>query len=258
VAVALLLVGLVVALVPAGPPAGARAAGDRAVQPQETFASGSPSSSDMGSPSQPVETFSPSERTITIESGDSEPIDFGALGLVRGFVISDNPSCVGGQEVEIAQRPAESTDFTRLGTTTSRSNGRYSFVVDPRENADYIASVAPTASCGGAESDAVEIQVRVLVFLGVSDTRVTGGEKITLRVRIRPCGDHSKTRIQLRFSEKDDPDDVSKRSEVLDKSCRAVFKQRVFVTTTFRAFWPAQDNDHASGTSDPIVVKAIV
>jgi hypothetical protein len=178
--------------------------------------------------------------------------------VVRGFVISDNPSCVGGQEVEIAQRPFDRADFTFFGTTTSRSNGRYAFVFDGKENADYIASVAPTASCGPAESDVAEVKVRVLVFLSVSDTRVSGGERVTFRTRIRPCGDHSKTRIQLRFSEKGDPDDKFKDSEALDKDCRAVFKERVFVTTTYRAFWPEQDNDHASGTSDFVVVKAIV
>jgi hypothetical protein len=103
------------------------------------------------------------------------------------------------------------------------------------------------------------VKVRVQVFLGVSDTRVTSGERVTFRARVLPCGDHAKTKIELLRSRKDDEDDTPNRTaRNLDRECRAVFMKPVFVTTVFRALWREQDNDHAAGSSDRIVVKVIV
>jgi len=265
-AVTLLIMGILVTLVPAGSSPTAAAAAQETFEsssppPSETFApSESPAPGESPAPSEsPVETFNPSARTITIKSGNDEPIDYRDLGVVRGIIRSDNPTCVSGQVVRIAQRPAESSDFTQIGTDVSRSSGRYAFVFDALENADYIASVDQSASCAAAEAGPVDVKVRVLVFLGVSDVRVTSGETVTFRGRVRPCGDHANTKLALLRSRKEDEDDsVNSTSRELDRSCRATFTREVRTTTIFRALWREQDNDHAAGSSDRIVVKVIV
>jgi hypothetical protein len=253
-AVTLLIMGILATLLPRGSSPAAAAAGEA----QETLESSSPPPSETPAQSEtPVETFNPSARSITIESADDDPINYRDLGEVRGIIRSDNPTCVNGQVVRIAQRPAESSDFTEIGTDVSGSTGRYEFVFTALENADYIASVDQSASCAAAEAGPVEILVRVQVFLGASDLRVSSGERVTFRGIVRPCGDHATTRLELR-SRRRGGDVPKSTSRKLDKRCEATFTRAVRETTMFTAVWPQQDNDHAGGKSERIVVKVIV
>ena len=89
--------------------------------------------------------------------------------------------------------------------------------------------------------------------LGFSDNTPKKGATVTGKARIKICGDHAGTKIELHRKK----NGVFKKiaSKKLSADCRATFKVVAdFKSATFRAIWPKQDDDHRAGKSKPVTL----
>jgi hypothetical protein len=95
-----------------------------------------------------------------------------------------------------------------------------------------------------------ELQTPKSVSLKASDRRVDEGDKVTLKARVSPCGNHAGETVQLKFGGKI-------RSKTSSSQCEAKWRMRLKKTTRFRAVSPQQDEDHLTGTSKRVKVRVI-
>jgi X-Pro dipeptidyl-peptidase len=86
------------------------------------------------------------------------------------------------------------------------------------------------------------------VKMRASDLTPKRGEIVRLRTRLRVCGNHGASKIELHRKAGGIFKKVAARK--LGRGCVATFKVKAtFRKATFRAIWPKQDDDHRSGRS---------
>ncbi len=89
--------------------------------------------------------------------------------------------------------------------------------------------------------------------LGFDDKTPRRGDTVTATARLRVCGDHAGTTIELQKKAGGRFKKVA--SKTLDATCKAKFKVVAkFKSATFRSYWPKQDDDHRAGQSKPVTV----
>lgn len=89
--------------------------------------------------------------------------------------------------------------------------------------------------------------------LGFNDRTPKRGETITATARLKVCGDHAGTTIELQRKAGGKFKKVA--SKTLGPTCKAKFKVvATFKSATFRSYWPKQDDDHKAGQSKPVTV----
>ena len=89
--------------------------------------------------------------------------------------------------------------------------------------------------------------------LGFSDNTPKRGATLTAKARLKICGDHAGTQIELHRKK----GGVFKKiaAKKLSADCRASFKVVAdFKSATFRTVWPKQDKDHRAGKSKPVTI----
>ena len=89
--------------------------------------------------------------------------------------------------------------------------------------------------------------------LGFSDNTPKRGATVKAKARIKICGDHAGTKIELHRKK----GGVFKKiaAKKLSADCRATFKVVAdFKSATFRSVWPKQDDDHRAGKSKPVTL----
>src|SRR5205085_1878224 len=152
-----------------------------------------------------------------------------------------------GKTVVLQQDPYPYDHFNNAGlTTTTASNGSYSFTVHPPRNTRYRTKV------GGTTSSVVTELVRIRVSLRLSDSTPAAGHRVRFFGRACPQHDGATVKIQ-RFS-KTLHRWVTKRRTVLlnivGSTCSRYSRRlRVFHDGTFRTVVIPNDKDHARGFS---------
>jgi len=122
----------------------------------------------------------------------------------------------------------------------------------PKE-ADAFGSAYTVGGCetsGGGGSDLASPKAG----LGFTDTTPKRGSTTTAKARLKICGKHAGTLIQLQRKVKGSFKTVA--SKKLDAECRARFKVIAdFRTAEYRSFWKQQDDNHRTGKSRPVTVN---
>ena len=89
--------------------------------------------------------------------------------------------------------------------------------------------------------------------LGFSDNTPKRGATVTAKARLKICGGHAGTQIELHRKK----GGVFKKiaAKKLNSECWATFKVVAdFKSATFRTVWPKQDDDHRAGKSKPVTL----
>lgn len=108
-------------------------------------------------------------------------------------------------------------------------------------------------SCAGDGGGGATTLASPKAGLGFDDNTPKRGEKITATARLKVCGDHAGTKIELQKKAGGRFKKVA--SKALSATCTAKFKVTAnFKSATFRSFWPQQDEDHRAGQSKPVTV----
>ena len=177
---------------------------------------------------------------------------FGKKVVLSGLVDSSEPSCESSQTVRIF-RALTGGDFEELATTTTGSDGSYSFEYRPPANAGYRTSVDAASSCQAATSSDESVLVRARVKLAVSDPTVKKGDKVRLKTTVAPCGNHTTTEVALLRSTGRGFREILRKD--LDGRCKATFHTKVRKTSSYKVRWPSQDSDHEGGVSREVAVE---
>lgn len=116
---------------------------------------------------------------------------------------------------------------------------------------DYV--VGSCAGGGGGDGGGGATLASPKAGLGFDDKTPKRGERITAKTRLRVCGDHAGTTIQLQKKVGGRFKKIAAKK--LSATCTAKFKVTAsFKSATFRSFWPQQDDDHRAGQSKPVTV----
>lgn len=116
--------------------------------------------------------------------------------------------------------------------------------------ADYVAgNCAGGGDDGGGETTLASPKAG----LGFNDKTPKRGSTVTATARLKVCGDHAGTKIELQKKAGGRFKKVA--SKTLDGTCKAKFKVVAnFKSAVFRSYWPQQDEDHRAGQSKPVTV----
>ena len=115
---------------------------------------------------------------------------------------------------------------------------------------DYVVGSCPGGGGGDGGGTAL---ASPKAGLGFNDKTPKRGETITAKARLRVCGDHAGTTIQLQKKVGGRFKKVA--SKKLSATCTAKFKVTAsFKSATFMSYWPKQDDDHRAGQSKPVTV----
>lgn len=114
---------------------------------------------------------------------------------------------------------------------------------------DYVLG-----TCGGGGGDGGGTALASpKAGLGFNDTTPKKGSTITATAKLKVCGDHAGTTIELQKKAGGKFKKVA--SKKLSSTCVAKFKVVAsFKSATFRSYWPQQDEDHRAGQSKPVTV----
>src|SRR5207244_12717233 len=75
-------------------------------------------------------------------------VTYGDQQKASGTVTADAP-CAAGRTVDLEQKPAGSTAWTTIDSTTSGSDGRFALTTTPKTNASYRAVAESAVPAGG-------------------------------------------------------------------------------------------------------------
>ena len=210
---------------------------------------------DIQSCPKPTGSASPStspgvaNRAVSLDASKRR-VTFGGRVALRGRVNSADASCVDNEVIEIRRRVYGTTEFKDFRTTATDDDGNFKVVTKPGKSADYEAIAPQQGQCDEAMSSSAPVQVKVQIAVG-SD-RV--GDRVSFLGRVRP--NHRKTDVVLQRKKGTkwvvvDEDGLNTRSRysfAIDVDWNG---KRVF-----RVKWKTQDEEHTSGTSRKVVVRA--
>jgi Tol biopolymer transport system component len=161
------------------------------------------------------------------------------IGISGRFM--DGASGISGRELTLWEQPAGSfKDFTQVpgATTTTDEDGSFSFQqLQPRQNTNYQVRFAGDEQAGlePAMSPIKAVDVKVLVSLELSDTRLKRGEPVVISGEVEPSHEGEVTLTVRRDGKK-----VATKSAQLDESSRYSF-----------TYEPARMGDHSVVASFP-------
>ena len=200
-------------------------------------------------------------RTVTLEASKNR-VKYGRQVTLTATVSAgsaDTPaSCVQNVPVELERVVAGTTTSVLVQTVTTDSSGVASFTVVGDKSASYIAHLDQTSQCSQANSAPEDVLVKKAVGLRLSDSRVDKGDRIRLRVKVRPCGPpdgqgHPRDRVVLYKRINGTMAKIDKART--NRKCVAVFRQRIRKNSVFQARSPKQDADHLGGKSRKKAVR---
>ncbi len=168
------------------------------------------------------------------------PIVFGRSTVLSGRLTGNNKA---GRTVRLDGAPYPYTSFVNnIATTTTSSNGGFSFARRPRLNTRYRVSV------GALVSSTVDVLVRQRVSLYLSDSTPRRGQLVRFSGRSCPTHDGAVVSIQKRTSTGSFR--TVRRTRLRDASRCSVYSRRlrIFRDGVFRTV-VARDGDHARGFS---------
>ena len=171
------------------------------------------------------------------------PVVFHRAVTLSGKLTGPNHA---GRTVTLQRDPFPYDHFLNALTTTTGSNGSYSFTGHPGLNTRYRTKV------GGTTSNVVTELVRIRVSLRLSDSTPAAGHRVRFFGRACPQHDGALVKIQ-RFS-RTTHHWVTKRRTILrdipGSTCSKYSRRlRVFHDGTFRTVVVPNDLDHARGIS---------
>lgn len=122
----------------------------------------------------------------------------------------------------------------------------------PKEEDTYGADYTAGNCSGGGGGDGTTL-ASPKAGLGFNDKTPKRGATVTATARLKVCGDHAGTTIELQRKAGTKFKKVA--SKALSAKCTAKFKVVAnFKSATFRSYWPRQDEDHRAGQSKPVTV----
>ena len=174
-------------------------------------------------------------------AADPGLIVFGGASTVSGRLTGSGN---GGQAVELQANPFPYPGFTTVATTTSASNGNYSFTVRPGLRTRYRVRAR------GVTSVERIVQVRLAVGISLSDATPARGQIVQFSGRVRPQHDGQVVRIQRRTS----TGYVTVRTTTTTDVPGATYsryskRMRVYRDAVYRVVVLSGDQDHRPGIS---------
>jgi hypothetical protein len=130
-------------------------------------------------------TAQPPQRTLTL-SGSPTTVKFGGTVTLSGKLTGSN---VDGRNVHIEQDVLPLDSFARAGETTTNTTGDFTLALKPTANSRF------RASSGSVDSNTVDIAVRPLVTLKLSDRTPRRGQRVRFFGRV--CPEHDGVRVAL-------------------------------------------------------------
>jgi hypothetical protein len=135
-------------------------------------------------------TAAPPQRTLTL-SGSPTTAKFGGTVTLSGKLSGSN---VDGRNVRIEQDALPLDSFAQAGETTTSATGDFTLELKPTANSRFRAST------GSVDSNTVDIAVRPLVTLKLSDRTPRRGQRVRFFGRVCPAHDGVRVALQRRSS----------------------------------------------------------
>jgi D-alanyl-D-alanine carboxypeptidase/D-alanyl-D-alanine-endopeptidase (penicillin-binding protein 4) len=184
-------------------------------------------------------------------------ITFGETQEASGTVQAD-PPCAAGRSVRLERKPAGSSTWEQVESTTSSGDGSFSFSLQPQANAGYRAIVEiGGVTCDEIDSDPVAGRVFAKVELTAGRPKVPAGECVKLKAAVKPPKPGQRIRLQQRTGQ----DWATVGPIQLDGDSRAVVSRcyafQGLGVHAFRALWPKQDQLNGPGQSDPAQFQVV-
>ena len=170
-------------------------------------------------------------------------IVFGGASTVSGRLSGTAQD--GGQAVELQANPFPYTGgFRTAATTTSASNGNYSFTVRPPLNTRYRVRAR------GLTSAERLVQVRLRVGLSLSDSTPRRAQRVRFSGRVRPDHDGRVVRIERRTSAGWRTAATTTTKDVAGATYSTYSRRiRVYRDAVYRVVVLSGDQDHRNGIS---------
>jgi hypothetical protein len=176
-------------------------------------------------------------------TSNPNPVVFFRTATLSGKLTGNNHA---GRTVVIQKDRFPYDSFINAGTTTTNTQGKYTFTAHPPVNTRYRTKV------GGTTSPILIEKVRIRVSLHLSDSTPAAGHRV--RFFGRACPQHDGATVKLQRFSSTLHHWVTRRTTVLrdipGSSCSRYSRRiRIFHDGTFRTVVVSNDNDHANGVS---------
>jgi D-alanyl-D-alanine carboxypeptidase len=179
-------------------------------------------------------------------------VTYGHAQTASGTINADTPPCAAGRTVDLEQEPPGSTTWSApIASTTSGSDGGFSFSEKPQATEFYRAVAEADVPSGCVELDSIPVKGVVLaaVTLALGRTSLGAGNCAGGTVKVRPAKAGQKVLVQ----EHGGSGWQTVQTLMLDGSSRAAAKLcygwGAIGAHSLRARWKAQDTANATGTS---------
>ena len=165
-----------------------------------------------------------------------------AGGAVRlSGALTDDAACLRGRDVTLSWHPAGDPTTTIVDTTTTASDGTFSFSDRPSSTGRYSADVAPTGSCGSASSPDSAVRVRALVELSLASGALVAGSCAKVEASVTPAKPSETVELQRRAGGAWTTIDTLTLDDASQATARPCFVWSDIGVVRLRARWPAQD-----------------
>src|SRR5919197_150417 len=165
-----------------------------------------------------------------------------AGGAVRlSGALTDDAACLRGRDVTLSWHPAGDPTTTIVDTTTTASDGTFSFSDRPSSTGRYSADVAPTGSCGSASSPDAAVRVRALVELSLVRGALVAGSCAKVEASVTPAKPSQTVELQRRAGGSWTTIDTLTLDDASQATARPCFDWSDIGVVRLRARWPAQD-----------------
>ncbi len=183
--------------------------------------------------------------TLTVSSpfvGLGEPV------VVSGSVNGD-PGCSSGRDVTLQWRAADSSGFATVASSTSGTDGLFSFEQSQPHTGRYRATIAATPSCPAATSEEALVRVQATVDAGLVAASTEVGDCVVVTASLRPSKPGQLVEVQQRAPDgwvAIDRPTVDQDSETQVAPCFGVEDLGV---VRLRVRWVAQDSLNETSSS---------
>jgi hypothetical protein len=200
----------------------------------------------------PTTTGPTQTRTLALSADDGQVLAGTTVNFSGQLLSGNDRSCSDNEFIQIQRRILGTTTFENLSSTTTDSQGRFSFGEEADRSADYVALAPAHDNCRSATSPEVQVLVQVRVAIAVNDRTPERGDRIRFKSSVRPQHDGTNLLLQRRKGGRwvtVDRDRLNRRS-IAQFTVRANFNR-----ASFRTRWKSQDSEHESNNSRRMTIR---